>query len=194
MDKVHITTGSGKLEGISSINTSTLSNEYCSKMRVTDSVCGKCYAARYERLRPNISIAFERNAFLSKRIIDDREIPYINAQEFRFHSYGELINSVHLSNYVLIAEANPRTIFSIWTKRKNLVTRVFNKLTKPSNLIVIYSSPRIDRVEMLPRFFDKVFTAFTKGIIDNINCHSKCTECKLCYTHNDTVFINEEIK
>lgn len=194
MSKVHITTGSGKLEGISSINTSTLSNSYCTKMRATDSVCGKCYAARYERLRPNISIAFERNLFLSKRLIEDKEIPYINAQEFRFHSYGELINSMHLLNYTRIAEANPRTIFSLWTKRKNLVSRIFNNHDKPSNLIIIYSSPRIDRVEKKPEYFDKVFTTFTKRLIKNINCFSSCLSCKLCYTHNDTVYINEEIK
>lgn len=43
-------------------------------------------------------------------------------------------------------------------------------------------------------FIDKVFTVFDH---DNghINCGAKaCAACGLCYTKNDTVFINEKLK
>lgn len=190
---VHITTGSGKLKDIRSINTSTLGNEYCSKMRQTDSVCKKCYAARYEKLRPNITTAFERNNFMSKRLLTEQEVPRTNDNIFRFHSYGELINSTHFRNYLTIARENPWTTFALWTKRDNIVNKVLKDEEKPSNLILVYSSTLLDNTAPLPKWFDKVFSVFTKTST-GINCHGACNTCRLCYTHNDVVFINEVAK
>ena len=190
---VHITMGSGKLKDIRSINTSTLGNEYCSKMRTTDSVCKRCYAARYEKLRPNITTAFERNNFMSKRLLTEQEVPRTNDNIFRFHSYGELINSMHFRNYLTIARENPWTTFTLWTKRDNIVNKVLKEEEKPSNLILVYSSTVLDNTAPLPKRFDKVFSVFTKTGT-GINCHGACNTCRLCYTHNDVVFINEVAK
>jgi hypothetical protein len=47
----------------------------------------------------------------------------------------------------------------------------------------------------LPKGFDKVFTAFAKGSdMTDINCHGACNDCRLCYSHNNTTYINEIIK
>ena len=157
--QIHVTNGNGKMAGIQSINTSTTNNEFCTKMRETDSVCKKCYAARFENMRPSLHDALEKNIVLSQRDLTMRELPIINASIFRFHSYGELINSKHFENYIAIANHNPNTIFTLWTKRKNIVSRVLNNMVKPSNLILIYSSSIIDDIAALPKHFNKVFTS-----------------------------------
>jgi hypothetical protein len=195
MNAIHITQGSGKLAGIISINTPTSTNPFCQSMQKTDSVCKSCYAQRYEKLRPNIVEAFKRNKFLSERELLPQEIPAINEQIARFASYGELINMMHFINMIRIALANRQTIFTLWTKRPKIVQIVLKLLGKPDNLILIYSCPIVGKVSALPKGFDKVFTAFARGSdMTDINCHGSCNTCRLCYSHNDTTFINEIIK
>jgi hypothetical protein len=195
MKHVHLTTGKGKMVGIPSINTSTTDNTFCQAMQKTDSICKSCYAQRYEKLRPSMVNAFRRNKFLSERPLQPEELPAINEQIARFASYGELINMMHFINLLRIALANPRTIFTLWTKRYRIVQRVLKLMGKPDNLILIYSSPIVGKVSALPKGFDKVFTAFAKGTdTTDINCHGACNDCRLCYSHNNTTFINEIIK
>jgi hypothetical protein len=195
MNQVHLTKGSGKLADIISINTPTTTNPFCQSMQKTDSVCKSCYAQRYEKLRPNIVTAFERNLFLAERELLPLEIPAINEQIARFASYGELINMMHFINLCTIALANPQTIFTLWTKRYRIVQRVLKHMDKPDNMILIYSSPVVGKVSALPKGFDKVFTAFAKGTdTTDINCHGACNSCRLCYSHNNTTLINEIIK
>ena len=195
MNTIHITQGSGKLAGIQSINTPTTTNPFCQSMQKTDSVCKSCYAQRYEKIRPNIVTAFERNLFLSERELLPLEIPTISDDIARFASYGELINMMHFINLLRIALANPRTVFTLWTKRYRIVQRVLKHMDKPDNLILIYSSPVVGKVSALPKHFNKVFTTFARGTdTTDINCHGSCNTCRLCYSHNDTVIINEIIK
>ena len=195
MNAIHITQGSGKLAGIISINTPTSTNPFCQSMQKTDSVCKSCYAQRYEKLRPNIVEAFKRNTFLSERELLPQEIPAINEQIARFASYGELINMMHFINLLRIALANRQTVFTLWTKRPKIVQIVLKLLGKPDNLILIYSSPVVGVPSKLPKGFDKVFTAFARGSdTTDINCHGACNSCRLCYSHNNTTFINEIIK
>ena len=199
METVHITTGSSKMLGLQSINTPTTSNEFCTKLASAEgSICSGCYAARYEKIRPSVARATARNLFMTQRALTARETPTINASIFRFHSYGELHNAQHLLNYIAIANHNPDTIFTLWTKRTPIVNAVFdNQLaSKPSNLILVHSTLGMDSTgQRLPRYFDKVFSVFTKkGAVAtsvDINCHSSCNECRLCYTHNDVTHINE---
>ena len=191
MNHVHITQGFGKMLDIPSINTPTSTNTFCQSMQKTNSICKSCYAQRYEKMRPSLVEATTRNLFLTLRYIEPQEIPAINAQVFRFHSYGELHNQIHLQNYFTIAQANPRTVFTLWTKRYGLVQRVLKLRSKPSNLILIYSSPVVDKEARLPKGFDKVFTVHSKDTTAPINCHGSCNTCRLCYSHNDVVNINE---
>lgn len=195
MSVVHITSGSGKMLGISSINTPTTKNPFCDKMRqVENSVCSKCYAAQYESFRPTLVTALHRNMFLTEREITQRETPVINAQIFRFDSYGELHNRVHFENLIRICEYNPETIFTLWTKRKDVVHSVLKQRDKPTNLILIYSSAYLDKSVRVPKNFDKVFTVHSKNSTTDINCHGSCNTCRLCYSHNSVRYINEIVK
>lgn len=195
---LHITNGSGKLAGVQSINTSTLENKFCSKMRDSDSVCKKCYAAQYESFRPTLENALLRNhKALSEGIMPLSELPYINAQFVRINSFGELINDVHFKNILNFTIKNSHAQIVLWTKRKDLVNRVLATREKPVNLTLIYSSPRLNKVSRLPKHFNKVFTVWDKTHkqADFINCGGKsCNDCRLCYTVNDTVHVNEILK
>ena len=195
---LHVTNGSGKMLGIQSINTSTLENPFCSKMRVIDSVCRKCYAATYEKMRPSLENALLRNhGALSSGILPLSELPFVNAQFLRVNSFGELVNQYHFKNILNLTMKNSHCQVVLWTKRKDLINRVLSVRDKPKNLTLIYSSPVINKAAKLPRHFNKVFTVYDKSHknASHINCGGKsCNDCQLCYTVNDTVFVNEIVK
>ena len=113
-----MTNHTGKMTGINSIGTSCANNPHCIKRRENkDSVCSKCYAETYMKMRKSLKEHLEENAdILTTRLLKEREIPVINAAVFRFESFGDLYNVTHLANYVLICEKNPFTRFALWTK------------------------------------------------------------------------------
>ena len=209
MQTLHITQASktGKLESINSINTSVLNNQFCDKMRKGNDVlkrtelsivCEACYAATLEKQYTNLHTAITRNdSLLSDAPLEKRQLPVIMDRVLRFHSLGELINIQHLENFCTIANYNPETFFTLWTKRTDLINKYFSENDKPLNLSLIYSSPRVGKIESLPLHFDKVFTVHAKKPSNeniDINCHSKCKDCMLCYKKNDVIYINEIIK
>lgn len=192
----HVKTG--KLAGFQSLNTSVHKNKFCDKMRKSDSICKACYAAtmetRYKGLRDNIQANGDT---LSKSVLPEADLPFINAAVFRLHSTGELINEKHLINFINIAKKNKQTRFVLWTKRKNIVNKVLSMMSKPDNFDFIYSNAIIDSKDItLPKHFTKVFSVYSKGnpTAAKINCHSKCQDCMLCYSDNDVTHIREVIK
>jgi hypothetical protein len=192
---VHISTMTGKLAGLQAINSNTLSNDFCSTMRKTDSICKVCYsAAMLSGSRKNCAPAFERNSvLLSAALIPVDRMPYINAAIFRFHGHGELINSVHLENIYRIAERNPATTFTLWTKRRDLIR---TGRARPDNFILIYSNPSLDKVMAKPPArFDKVFNNVKADYTGPANCTGqRCIDCQLCYTPGGETVIVEHVK
>ena len=98
----------------------------------------------------------------------------------------------HARNFIRIAQRQPDTIFSLWTKKPALILKalVSMKLEKPKNLILIYSNPKVNTTAKLPYMFDKVFNAVTDDG-DEVNCTGKCKDCMLCYSHNDVEQVYE---
>ena len=197
MGKLHITKGSGKMNGIFSINTPTSTNEFCKMMSKTDTVCKSCYAMRFEAFRSNVVPALERNVklLLSKSFVPEKFNSY---KVMRLHSFGELHNYVHFTNFVKIALVNKDTTFTLWTKRKNIVQNYIKKGgVVPSNLLLIYSNPVLDnQLKRVPKGFNKVFNVFSKKEAERqnikVNCGKKaCLDCMLCYTVNKVEVINE---
>lgn len=133
---------------------------------------------------------------LSERLLDDKEIPFLNYAYVRFHSFGELINDIHMNNFYNIALKNPHTKFCLMTKRYDLVV----KYPKLKNVIYIASSPIINKnINNFFDYFDKIFTVFTKEYSDEnnikINCEGReCIKCKRCYTRKGSRFINEILR
>lgn len=198
MDKLHITKGSAKMEGIFSINTPSSENPFCEMMARSDAICKSCYAMRFEKFRKNLVPAFKRNM---EMLLKKDYVPEIFAsyQFMRLHSYGELFGYIHFVSFVKIALFNPKTNFTLWTKRKHIIQDYLRKGGLiPSNLFLVYSNPVIDNeLKRVPKGFKKVFNVFTKEGAEKvtINCgKKKCLDCRLCYTENSVSVINEHKK
>lgn len=205
--RVWETTHSGKMKGIKSISTSCATNPHCIKRQKDGcSVCSKCYANTYLKMRKGLKEHIEENSIiLSQTVLDGREIPVMNDLVYRFESFGDIINATHLENYVIIAERNPYTVFALWTKNIWILDEVFNKkgIKRPGNMRIVVSSPLLNKPLELDRqkywMVDHIFTVFDKECIKthniDINCGAKsCIGCQICY-HNDTEFyVNEKLK
>tara|TARA_R100000664_G_C2640318_1_gene65633 strand:- start:34 stop:495 length:462 start_codon:yes stop_codon:yes gene_type:complete len=146
--------------------------------------------------RKNCTPKFSRNSeYLSEKVQDRKTLPICPNMVGRFSSHGELINSNHLENLINICLNQPMTTFTLWTKRKDIVNRVLKNIKKPKNLILVYSNPIINKLDVkLPKHFDKVFNN-VKSKTNNVNCDSKCLDCMKCYTLGEpTTQIIEVIK
>jgi len=192
--------GSGKMLGIPSLNTDTTTNEFCKSMynsKVENLICRSCYSmSMLKTFRKNCTPKFSRNSkYLSEKVQDRKTLPICPNMIGRFSSHGELINSNHLENLINICLNQPMTTFTLWTKRKDIVNRVLKNIKKPKNLILVYSNPIINKLDVkLPKHFDKVFNN-VKSKTNNVNCDSKCLDCMKCYTLGEpTTQIIEVIK
>ena len=191
--------GSGKMLGIPSLNTDTTSNKFCQGMYNSkqDIICNECYSMNMlTTFRKNCKPKFLNNSkYLSTKIHPREYLPICPSNVGRFHSHGELINSIHLENIMNICLNQPMTTFTLWTKRANIVSRVLKNRDKPKNLILVYSNKYIDRLDIkLPKHFDKVFNNVSSRTND-VNCEGKCLECMKCYTLGETTTqITEVIK
>jgi hypothetical protein len=196
--KVHISVMSGKLKGISAINTNTVTNEFCQKMQKGNNICKHCYSqAMLTGSRKNCQDSFQRNSdLLSSRALLPHEIPIINAAWFRFHGHGELINMQHFHNLCSIAFSNPQTTFALWTKRKDIVWDYHKHVSMPpKNLILIYSNPKLDTIMTEPpRVFDKVFNNITDKTRPALCTGQKCMDCLECYRFEGADVIVEHVK
>ena len=55
--------GSGKMEDITSLNTNTLTNDFCNKMKYTETICKQCYShSMLNTYRKNCVPKFEKNS------------------------------------------------------------------------------------------------------------------------------------
>lgn len=189
----------GKLAGISAINTSPLDNPFCLAMSKggKDLICSRCYScAMLNGLRKKCRPSWKSNGdILSRAGLAESEIPRIKTAYCRFSAHGELINRTHAENFFAIARANPDITFGFWTKRPELV----DVASKPANVFLIYSSPIINKSLPLPVGFDRVFTVYTREYAKKhnvaINCAGrKCSECLLCYLDNGEKEINEILR
>ena len=202
---VHYTVNhSGKMEGMQSLSTSCLCNEYC-KNRSSNSelVCSHCYAQRQMKMYKNLNACLERNTkILTGRILKEAEIPIINASFFRFESFGDLINVTQVINYFHICKKNKHVHFALWTKNPFIIEKVVsNGEKKPRNLQIILSSMKINQPADGSKwsFVDKVFTVYSDECIEannvQINCGSEpCLLCRKCYCSTKNKTINERLK
>ena len=203
-----ISQGIGKMQGIKSISTNTLTNEFCKKMHASKNtlvICGHCYS--YEGLEmarfPNQVKALQRNSdILGGKELSEREIYQnymFNDVIFRLQSHGDLINELHLNNLMAIVTANKWTTFALWTKRKNVIKKYFDSNKKPDNLILVYSNPIINKiidVKDRPQYFNHTFNNVDKDYLkEKQNCTGQsCFKCRKCYTLGTNETIIEAVK
>jgi hypothetical protein len=109
-----------------------------------------------------------------------------------------LNNEIQLQNYVNLCLRNPKVSFALWTKQYKIAEKFFINVSKPKNLILIYSSI-MKNVELKLdsfKFVDKIFTVFEKEIVKSknitINCGAKsCLTCQSCYKKQGKKYIRE---
>lgn len=197
---VHISIMSGKLDTFRSVSTNTLTNDFCIKMNQgkKETICSHCYShAMLSTYRKSTATALQRNSdLLSARVLKNEEVPQFKDEEaVRLSAHGELINGIHMRNYVKIAELNPQAVFTLWTKRRDLVSQYCKRNPVPDNLIFIYSNPKLNDVMTAPpRFFHRTF--------NNVDTHpdenctgQQCKDCMICYTiDHPTKVIIEKVK
>ncbi len=201
--KIHISTHAknGKLKDLNSINSYTMHNKYCkAQYTCKRKICHSCYNVYLlHTVRGNMVKWLKYNDdLLSHRIIDTIEIPYLNYHIIRYNSYGELLNKVHFINYCNIARRNKHCHFTLYTKRIDIVRKCKDYI--PSNMLLIYSSPIVNKQSNIPDLFHKVYTVYTDEYFQNnidtdINCIGKCCDCLKCYNSKDkTIYVNELVK
>lgn len=205
---LHITTKhTGKMEGMLSLSTNMLLNAFCKAHRNTPgAICQHCYANNLLTFRPSMQKPYTFNTYLLKNCILPLEIlPVINANIFRFESFGDLDNVNQAINYINICKVNPNTTFALWTKNPIIMKRALKIVDKPENLIIIYSSlyinDRTNGLKMMKIYpwIDKVFTVYDEETIESkgieINCGPRhCLSCQRCYSKSTEKFINEKLK
>ena len=209
MPTIHTTQGKDKTQDLLSVNTDTCSNEECVKTQKAiellrasgkpcNKVCGYCYSyCSLNAYRQSMRPALKRNSIaLSSSIIPSSELPTYNSAILRFQAHGDLINVTHLHNLVNIALNNPHVTFGLWTKRTSIVRAFTKQHSIPSNVVMIYSNPIVNRIiKTPPNGFQKVFNAVTVKHTEQhntpINCDSACVKCRKCYLGSETVIVEQ---
>lgn len=192
----HITTKhTGKMENMQSLSSANPPSCF-ERAAKKQGPCGACYDLLMKKRYKNLNAAHAKNSdAMINVLLPTAALPRVNAAYFRLNAGGELWNVTHAVNMLRIARHNPHTSFALWTHEPKLVIEAIKKEGKPSNIKLIYSSQNFNKRDRLPRYFDKVFTVYTKEEATSveINCGArKCFDCLKCYDpNNKTVFINE---
>lgn len=190
----------GKMEDVLSLSTCCLVNPICRKrIEKKIGICAFCFSEALMLARQGVC---ENTAFnyrqLSKIEIPAELIPYIDAEELRIESYGDVGTVTQAANYINIARCNPHCAVTAWTKNPSIYAAAFEKLgitVCPENLTVILSSPFLNREVKIPEkyrwFIKKTFTVYTLDWLQEngktaafINCGGRrCKECQKCYVN-----------
>lgn len=195
----------GKMEGMISINTSTIENPFCAKMSlIPGSVCSHCYAReQFKRYPLMVNKYAESTIDLTTRLLSWEEIPVIrsNNETCRLEAFGELNNEIQVINYFQICRRNPDINFALWTKRPDLIDKVIKSgISKPDNINIIWSTLMINGTPDIGKydFVDGYFTVYTPEYAAEhniiINCGGRlCNDCLNCYDYHDDIFIINEL-
>jgi len=210
--KAFCTDHGGKMADVISVSTSPLENPYCQeRAKNNNSICSHCYSIQFNEYRKDLRVKLARNTELfTTEIIPVNEWPVFPAfiEIFRLEAFGDLGNVIQAQNYINFAKANEsgtynKCMFALWTKNIMLLKAAFKYTEKPGNMIIIYSSPCVNRPTLkaldIP-FIDKVFTVWNnkETAADNhvtINCGARnCNTCRRCYSRRTAKLINELLK
>ena len=195
---------SGKMEGMSSYSTSCLFNPICqARSKDPNSICSKCYANSYLNIRTALNDKTVRNyKLMEAEIYPPEAFPRVNAAFFRLEAFGDLGNTNQAANYFNFAKRNPRTTFALWTKNPHIIADMMKAtgMKKPSNLIIVYSSPKLNEIDDPGYdFIDKIFTVYSKDFSEangiKINCGgNNCLNCGRCYSKRTARNVSEMLK
>ena len=161
---------SGKIEGIFSLDSSATNCGFCRKMREyaaahpeKQCICGSCYDVRQEGFKLAALARHTLNLIIMSAVLFTVEelatVPVFGLT--RVNSSGDSSGDVYAENMVLFSAAHPACRVSAWAKNTAGYIRACRKHGKPANLILICSSPFIDKAAPRPEYFDYVFTVYS---------------------------------
>lgn len=205
-------THGGKMENLISISTSPF-NPICNKRAANPkSICAHCFSRRMLKVYRALAAKLDRNAKLLSTVeLTPADVYHFKPKSgyFRFEAFGDLFSTLQVKNYFTIAEVLGADGINcaLWTKNPQVIKAAIDEygLKKPANLNIIYSVAGLNSNvgaaiykafhECGYTFIDKVFTVYDNADGVAINCGARdCAGCGLCYTKNDTVFVNELLK
>ena len=196
------TTHTGKLEGITSVNTSAALNPICqARQQVEGSICQHCYAESLLHMRKGLADRTAQNGdILQNYLISDDAWSFlpISTLYARIESFGDVANVTQARNYIRIIRSHPQTRWGIWSKNAAIWAEAFQLEGKPTNCTYVHSSMMLGQVDELPSsivpYADHRFTVWPKGTDHEITCGGRrCMTCLRCY-RNDTSFDVDELK
>lgn len=199
---VHVTTHTGKLEGIPSVSTSCLCNRMCmARAKDPRLICSKCYSVSLQMKRTNLANAMKQNYEVLTKPVADGDLPRFTAKYVRIESFGDVANQVQAENYIRMVRLSPRTRFAAWTKNLAIWIAAFKRVGKPANMTLVYSDPVIGGSvkpgELVGgEWVDHVFAVLPKNTPDErINCGGRhCLSCLRCYRKNTARMVYEKLK
>ena len=186
----------GKIEGITSCDSSAHTCKFCEKMRVAAEndpsiICGKCYDIKQENYRYNVLLRHSLNLDIITAVeftVDEMRLVPMTAIG-RIDSSGETENIIHAKNMLRLIYANPISKIAYWTKNTVAVDSAIDEIGMPANMIYIESSIRINVCNKRSRYAHYTFTVYDKAHIDSaiasgaMICNGKkCMACGFsCY-------------
>lgn len=212
LQQLKVTTHGGKMEGINSLSTYKHTCNTCLKYScISGAICSKCYAEETLKQYKQLNYALLYNSLILKySYLQNTNILRLNCQYFRFESFSDLQNEIHLHNIIRIVKANKQVNFALWSKNYALLYNYIKNNKMPNNMNIILSSLflNIELAKKRDLFIKtgnikenkiKVFTVYDKETIKeksiNINCLKKCNKCLKCYKKNSKYnFISEKLK
>ena len=149
-----------------------------------------CYAGKAEVQYPAVLPSRERNLESSKtnefmcEVID--LLKRRKNKLVRIHESGDFYSKNYISRWFTIASELTDYVFYAYTKRTDLFTRDVLSL-KPKNFGLLYSVDGLDKVEELPKGFDKIARVSST----ETNCPAQSdkdvlcgVQCKKCFKGN----------
>ena len=144
-----------------------------------------CYAAKIERLRPNVKNADARNLYIllknPEQYWREVEAAIMVNHYFRFHVSGDIPNAAYLHRMVDVAKRNQHCEILCFTKKYELVNDFLDTGKElPRNLHMLFSVwPDLDCPN--PHTLPEVHVIFRDGSTTAADgakwCGGNCTEC-----------------
>jgi gluconate kinase len=157
----------GKIEDISSIDSSCSGCEFCNLMRKAAErdatmICGSCYDAAQETYRFYARFRHQLNmVILSTVLFTVEELSTVPATAItRINSSGDTPNTTYARNAIRFALAHSYSKVAIWGKNVPAIEKAFDLEGKPSNMAFIQSSIHINKTDKPSRYADSVFTVY----------------------------------
>lgn len=158
---------SGKIEGVTSFDSTATNCEFCRMMREANKdnpacICNYCYDFAQEQYKIQALNRHTLNMLIMSTVeFTVEELATLPATGIiRIDSSGDTPNLIYARNMIKICYAFPHSHVGYWAKNASPVISACDDLGKPSNLILVQSSVLIGRSAKKAKYFDYVFTVY----------------------------------